>query len=125
VDQKKRDNLTLEERLAEPFEDESRSIKSEFDYTTKKKFVEMISQQRKGLKLMPGALPDGVNSKDDDRVSAYSRRTGMSVRSGRLGLRVMESGTKGGNVEPIPEQANEVEDVNVADIIEEKEEARP
>lgn len=39
---------TIDERLNRPdVEDETRSVRSEFDYTTKKKFVDMISKERK------------------------------------------------------------------------------
>jgi hypothetical protein len=44
----KNNSLTVEERLNKTeIEDETRSIRSEFDYTTKKKFVDMISKEKK------------------------------------------------------------------------------
>ncbi len=44
----KNNGQTIEERLNRPdAEDETRSVRSEFDYTTKKKFVDMISKERK------------------------------------------------------------------------------
>jgi hypothetical protein len=52
--------------------DETRSIKSEFDYSVKKKFVEMLSQQpRLNHKYK---LPDSETLKrlDEDRLSKRS-----------------------------------------------------
>jgi hypothetical protein len=44
----KNNSLTVEERLNKTeIEDETRSIRSEFDCTTKKKFVDMISKEKK------------------------------------------------------------------------------
>ncbi len=44
----KNNGQTIEERLNRPdAEDETRSVRSEFDYTTKKKFVDVISKERK------------------------------------------------------------------------------
>jgi hypothetical protein len=44
----KNNTQTIDERLNKPdVEDETRSIRSEFDYTTKKKFVDMISKEKK------------------------------------------------------------------------------
>lgn len=67
VDQKKGDRMTIEERLNEAANeaalDDTRSIKSEFDYSTKKKFVEMISQQPKDKRLK---LPEGGAAKGEE-----------------------------------------------------------
>ena len=78
--------MTIEERLNEAANeaalDETRSIKSEFDYSTKKKFVEMISQQPKDKRLK---LPEGGAAKgEEDRVSNQSRRSQLSTRSVRM-----------------------------------------
>ena len=44
----KNNGQTIDERLnKQDAEDETRSIRSEFDYTTKKKFVDMISKEKK------------------------------------------------------------------------------
>jgi hypothetical protein len=56
-------------------------MRSEFDYTSKKKFVEMVKPGRSTLRL--GTNIDGkLIDKDNDRMSTYSRKTGFSVRSG-------------------------------------------
>ncbi|CDW73389.1 UNKNOWN [Stylonychia lemnae] len=61
-------------------DDETRSMKSEFDYTSKRKFVEMVKPGRGTLRL--GTNVDGkIMEKDMDRMSNYSRRTGYSMRS--------------------------------------------
>ena len=44
----KNNGQTIDERLnKQDAEDETRSIRSEFDYTTKKKFVDIISKEKK------------------------------------------------------------------------------
>lgn len=87
--------------------DETRSVKSEFDYSTKKKFVEMISGQNSKKFRLPG---DSGNQREDDKASLLSKRSGLSMRSGRVGLtsKILDGINKGNNnVEPILEQPNE------------------
>lgn len=73
-------HMTIEQRLnaQDNLLDETRSVKSEFDYSVKKKFVEMLSQQpRLNHKYN---LPDGVSLKklDDDRTSKRSQNNQLS-----------------------------------------------
>ena len=105
-----RSNMTLEERLKRPeMEDETRSIRSEFDYTTKKKFVEMISKEKKQSKL--SNIPENALSpnRDGDKMSTISKRSGLSVRSNRGGLNAknLEGVPTKGTVDTILEHPNE------------------
>ncbi len=81
----KSNNLTIEQRLnaQDDLLDETRSVKSEFDYSVKKKFVEMISQQRHNGLNNKFRLPDSdaLKKLDDDRLS---KRSHLSLRSQRL-----------------------------------------
>jgi hypothetical protein len=84
--------LTIEQRLAGHDEfDETRSVKSEFDYSTKKKFVEMISQQQRGANgLKQGfKLPDAESLKrlEEDRLTKRSHLSLRSTRQQALNLR--------------------------------------
>lgn len=109
----KNSNVTVEQRLngENPELDETRSIKSEFDYSTKKKFVEMISQQQRQQKFKLPGTAEGER-REDDKASVYSKRSGLSVRSGRVGLaqRLLEQGKNFNaslDVDAIAEQTNE------------------
>lgn len=82
---KQQPNLTIEQRLnaQDDLLDETRSVKSEFDYSVKKKFVEMLSQQpRLNHKYN---LPDSLTLRklDDDRTSKRSHQL-SSLRAQRL-----------------------------------------
>jgi hypothetical protein len=59
-------------------------MRSEFDYSTKKKFVDIVKTNPNRSKLREGVL-DGFNGGkgENDRMSNISRRTGMSIRSGK------------------------------------------
>lgn len=64
--------------------DETRSIKSEFDYSTKKKFLDIISQQKIQKYKVPTQADLGTTAgKEDERATLFSKRTGLSMRSGR------------------------------------------
>ena len=104
--------MTLEERLKRPeVEDETRSIRSEFDYTTKKKFVEMISKEKKQQSKLSNITAENALSpnRDGDKMSTISKRSGLSVRSNRGGLNAknLEGIPTKGTVDTILEHPNE------------------
>ena len=79
-------------------------MKSEFDYSIKRKFVDIISKQ-KPKQLTSEALGGENKTVIDDKVSMISRKINLSIRSGRrdnLAQKIQEGITT--NVEPIVEE---------------------
>jgi len=88
-------------------------MKSEFDYSTKKKFVEMVSNIQKPKFKLPDNEKNNIEG-NFDKISLNSRKSGISLRLGKTSQRfnnarlnkTLEIG--GGTiVEPIEEEANE------------------
>lgn len=65
IDKRGQLNATTVVEKSGELDDETRSMRSEFDYSTKKKFVEMVSRQNK-TRLKQSAL-DELNSKQGDK----------------------------------------------------------
>ena len=100
------DTKTLEQRLNDDL-DETRSVKSEFDYATKKKFIDIMSQQRARKNFKAPTLADlgtGI-AKEDEKATTFSKKTGLSMRSGR-------------NLEPLATKNDSIGDANPPPILE-------
>ena len=65
--------------------DDSRSMRSEFDYTTKKKFTEMANTQGpfKPTRAKLAKLDNGIESQGGDKLRVFSKKSGISMRSNR------------------------------------------
>lgn len=86
-------------------------MKSEFDYTTKKKFVEMISKHKKFQ------LPHNFESLSKEaleKLSVLSKKTlagPLSLRSNRTAALLAKQAAAKENPETIPEAKNENDDL--------------
>ena len=89
-------------------------MKSEFDYDTKKKFIDIMSQQRARKAFKAPTLADlgAGTGKEDEKATTFSKKTGLSMRSGR-------------NLEPLATKNDSIGDANPPPILEHPAEEAP